>query len=74
MWCDYPNWRPDVSLEYAILQDGEIIQVVGCSTRTQAEAIAKQYLRDPFDNVKVTPLDLVPIDVKCRYRYWDERP
>lgn len=53
--------------EYAILSGGEIVNV--SSTSAPIDEVKKR-----FPNHTVKPLDSVPLAVKQRYRYWNERP
>ncbi len=57
------------SHEYALVVHGDIDNVV-TGTREGAERIAAWMEGD----VIVVPLDSLPLDVKRRYRFWNERP
>jgi uncharacterized protein (UPF0212 family) len=57
--------------EYAVLERGEIINVVTTDTIERARYVARAMVGH---ELAVVPLDSVPLDVKRRYRYWDERP
>lgn len=56
-----------MATEYAVLEGGEIVNVVTTSGgRMRAQEL--------FPNSTVVPLDSLPLDVKRRYRFWNERP
>lgn len=59
-------------IEYAILKNGEIVNV---STVDQPikdpRTLTDRMVDGPYE---VKPLDQVPLAVKQRYRYWNERP
>lgn len=57
--------------EYALLRNGEIINVVTTSGGMEA---AERVAERCEDDVTVVPLDSLPDDVKQRYQYWNERP
>lgn len=52
-------------IEYAVLVDGEIVNVITTSGGRRPEW--------PGSGT-VVPLDSLPLDVKRRYRFWNERP
>lgn len=59
-------------IEYAIMKHGEIVNVVTCDTAVaDTSTLTSRMLGGPYD---VKPLDDVPLSVKERYEYWDERP
>lgn len=53
--------------EYAIMRHGEIVNV--SSTTAPIDDV-----RARFPDHDVKPLDAVPLAVKQRYQYWNERP
>lgn len=57
--------------EYAILERGEIINVVTTDSPARAQYLARAMVGH---ELAVVPLDDVPLEVKRRYRFWDERP
>lgn len=56
-------------VQYAFMQSGEIINVITGSL-AGAQAVARAMTGD----IAVVPLVQVPLEVKERYRYWNERP
>lgn len=59
-------------MEWAVLLDGQIINVVTTGQgRQAAERVASLMAGGPYT---VAPLDSLPERVKNAYRYWGERP
>ena len=63
--------REATVIEYAVLEAGEIVNVVTCDRAVRdPQRLADRMVGD----LTVVPLDSLPLAVKQRYRYWDERP